>query len=105
HSGGGDERRRLAARAAPRRPRPDRHRLRGGRAGDPRGGEVDVTDLLVRAGSIETFDDAAGVVRSLAVDGGRVTAVGREPHELDDLRTPGTVVVDDPDLYVLPAFH
>ncbi|HEX6446097.1 MAG TPA: amidohydrolase, partial [Streptosporangiales bacterium] len=62
-------------------------------------------DLLIRAGSVETFDAAAGVVRSLAVRDGRVLAVGREPGDLDDLAGATTTVLDDPGLHVLPAFH
>lgn len=62
-------------------------------------------DLLIRAGSVETFDAKAGVVRSLATRDGRVLAVGREPGDLDDLAGSATTVVDDPGLHVLPAFH
>lgn len=62
-------------------------------------------DLLLRGGSIDTFDDRTGPVRSLAVGAGRVLAVGAGPNDVDDLRGPGTVVVDDLGLHVLPAFY
>lgn len=62
-------------------------------------------ELLLRAGSIETFDDDLGPMTSLAVRNGRVLALGRERAELDELRGPRTTVIDDPGLHVIPAFN
>lgn len=61
-------------------------------------------EVLIRAASIETFDDSVGRVRSLAIAGGRVVAVGRGRDELDGLSGPDTRVIDDGALHVIPAF-
>lgn len=62
-------------------------------------------DLLFRVGSIETFDAVVGAACSLAVKDGRVFAVGRGAHDLDELCAPATKVIDDPRLHILPGFH
>lgn len=62
-------------------------------------------DVLIRAGAVHPFDGGENVHRSLALRGGEVLAVGRDAAELDGLVGPGTTIIDDPQLVVLPAFH
>jgi predicted amidohydrolase YtcJ len=64
-------------------------------------------DLLVRAARVRTMEAGAGPVTSLAIRDGKIAAVagpGDERELLDAWRGPGTVVLDDAGLTVLPAF-
>ncbi|WP_436698607.1 amidohydrolase [Nocardioides sp. BYT-33-1] len=61
-------------------------------------------DVLLRVGAGHTFDGDGPAVRAVALGNGRIRATSTEPDGLDALTGPGTRVVDDPDLVVLPAF-
>jgi len=63
-------------------------------------------DLVVRAARVRTMDPA-GPVTALAIRDGTIAAVagpGEEADLLEAWRGPGTVVLDDAGLVVLPAF-
>jgi predicted amidohydrolase YtcJ len=62
-------------------------------------------DLLIRAGAIYSMDGHRGVYRAVAVKGERIVGVTNDPTGLDHLiSAPGTRVVDDAALTLLPAF-
>jgi predicted amidohydrolase YtcJ len=62
-------------------------------------------DEVIRAGAIYTMGPAESVpMRSIAIGGGKVLAVGAGPHDLDRFIGPGTQVIDDPGLTLLPGF-
>ncbi|MFI6818271.1 amidohydrolase [Nonomuraea sp. NPDC050328] len=61
-----------------------------------------VADLII-VGRIRTFDPVRPLAGALAVGDGRILALG-EPHDLDGLRGPRTVVADAGDGCVLPGF-
>ncbi|GAA0691729.1 amidohydrolase [Kitasatospora atroaurantiaca] len=61
-------------------------------------------DLVIRAGAVHTLVPGQDTQRAVAVTGERITALSPEPGGLDHLIGPATVVVDEPDATVLPAF-
>jgi predicted amidohydrolase YtcJ len=61
-------------------------------------------DELIRAGAIYTMAQEGGPLRSIAIAGGEVLAVGAGPHDLDGFIGAKTEVIDDPGLTVLPGF-
>jgi len=64
-------------------------------------------DLVVRAARVQTMDPAAGPVTALAIRDGKVAAAAGPGEERDLLEAwsgPGTAVLDDARLVVLPAF-
>jgi hypothetical protein len=63
-----------------------------------------LADLIVKAGCIYAMDERRATFRSLAVSDGRIVAVSEESDGLDALASPGTSVLDDSELTVLPAF-
>jgi predicted amidohydrolase YtcJ len=66
----------------------------------------ETADLVVRAGTVHTFDGAAGLTAFAVREGSVVASSGRD-NEADLLRAwtgPDTRVIDDPELVVLPAF-
>jgi predicted amidohydrolase YtcJ len=63
-----------------------------------------MADVLVRVGLVRTMDPARPEARALAVRGSRVLATAVDPHGLDHLIGPGTLVRDAPEVTVLPAF-
>ncbi len=67
----------------------------------------DTADLIIAAGTVHAMAAGAAPVTAIAVHGGRIAATAG-PDDQDDLvaawRGQGTVVIDDPELVVLPAF-
>jgi hypothetical protein len=64
-------------------------------------------DLLVRAGTVHTFDEQGQARTAFAVRDGAVVAVADSADEdslLREWRGPDTAVIDDPGLVVLPGF-
>jgi predicted amidohydrolase YtcJ len=62
-------------------------------------------DLVIRAGAIYSMDARRSVYQSIALRGERIAAVSADRTGLDHLiATPGTRVVDDVSLRLLPAF-
>lgn len=64
-------------------------------------------DLVVRAQKVYTMDPAIPVAAGVAVRGGEIVAVARDPAELDELTGPHTTVLGGevpPGLVVFPAF-
>jgi predicted amidohydrolase YtcJ len=60
---------------------------------------------VIRAGAIYTMaQKEARPMRSIAIAGGEVLAVGAAPHDLDGYVGAQTKVIDDPALTVLPGF-
>lgn len=62
-------------------------------------------DLLMRVGRAQAMTAERNVYGALAIRRGRVAAVSESPDGLDGLVGANTVVVDDPGLFVYPAFH
>lgn len=60
-------------------------------------------DVILRCGRVHTFAGAAPAA-AIAIRDGRVLATGHGRDSLDDLAGPGTQVVDDPGIVVLPGF-
>ena len=67
-------------------------------------GRHETADRVVRAGAIHPMTEPNRVLRSIAIRGDRIIAVGDEPTELDGLIAPTTCVVDAPSLTLLPGF-
>jgi predicted amidohydrolase YtcJ len=61
-------------------------------------------DLILRGATVHTVDAARRTARAVAIEGGRIAAVG-EPDKLDGLRGPATRVVDLDGAMVLPGFQ
>ena len=59
-------------------------------------------DYLIRAGAVRSM--TGETYRSVGVRGAEIVAVSAESDGLDDLVGRGTVVVDDGELTLLPAF-
>jgi predicted amidohydrolase YtcJ len=61
-------------------------------------------DLVIRTGRAHTMAPAYPGVTSLAVRDGRIAALARHPEDLSGWIGPGTTMIEDPRLVVLPAF-
>jgi predicted amidohydrolase YtcJ len=61
-------------------------------------------DIVIRAGAIHTMAQGRPTMRSIAIGGGEVLAVGEGSHDLDAFIGPSTQVLDDPALTLLPGF-
>jgi predicted amidohydrolase YtcJ len=61
-------------------------------------------ETLIRAGAIHTMGRDRAPMRSIAIGGGKVLAVGEGPHDLDRLVGGETRLIDDPGLILLPGF-
>jgi predicted amidohydrolase YtcJ len=70
-----------------------------GNPGAPR-----LADLIVKAGRVYSMNEARDVHAALAVRDGWIVAVSGQRDGLDALASDGTLVVDDPELTLLPAF-
>ena len=61
-------------------------------------------EFVIRAGAIHTMAQARTTMRSIAIGGGAVLALGESSHELDGFIGSSTQVIDDPALTLLPGF-
>jgi HpcH/HpaI aldolase/citrate lyase family len=61
-------------------------------------------DVVFRVGRAYGMTADRGVYQAVAVKDGRITAAERSRDDLDSLIGPGTVVIDDPELVLYPAF-
>jgi predicted amidohydrolase YtcJ len=61
-------------------------------------------DVVIRAGAIHTMAPSRPTMRSIAIGGGVVLAVGEAAHDLDGFIGGSTQVIDDPALTLLPGF-
>ena len=61
-------------------------------------------DAVFRVGRAYGMTADRGVYQAVAVSDGRITAVGQARDELDAFIGPGTIVTDDPELVLYPAF-
>ena len=61
-------------------------------------------DLVIRAGAIHTMAQGRPTMRSIAIGGGKILAVGDAAHDLDGFIGGSTQVIDDPTLTLLPGF-
>jgi predicted amidohydrolase YtcJ len=61
-------------------------------------------DVVIRAGTIHTMAEAQTTMRSMAIGGGAVLAVGKGSHDLDGFVGSKTQVIDDTSLTLLPGF-
>jgi predicted amidohydrolase YtcJ len=61
-------------------------------------------DVVFRVGRAYEMTAERRIHQAVAVEDGRITAVGRARDELDSLIGPGTAVIDDPELVLYPAF-
>ena len=64
-----------------------------------------LADLLIRAAAIYSMAQDRSVYQAIAIRDEWIVAVSQDPHGLDGLITAGTLVVDAPDLTILPAFE
>ena len=64
----------------------------------------DLADAVFRVGRAHGMTADRSIYQAVAVQGGRITAVGRSRDELDSFIGPGTAVIDDPELVLYPAF-
>jgi predicted amidohydrolase YtcJ len=62
-------------------------------------------DVLIRPGAIHTFGPDAEPARALAVQGDVIIGLSPRSDGLDDLAGPRTVVIDDAEFTLLPAFN
>jgi predicted amidohydrolase YtcJ len=62
-----------------------------------------LADCVIRAGAIYAMDTDHTVYRAVALRDAWIVAVSQDPHGLDGLIMPGTRVIDDPELTLLPA--
>jgi predicted amidohydrolase YtcJ len=81
-----------------------RHQNAGGTANGLRDILPRLADLVIRAGAIHSMAANRAIYRAVALRDEWIVAVSADPHGLDDLIAPGTQVLDDPTLTVLPAF-
>src|SRR5215472_7437716 len=69
------------------------------------GGSVPtLADLVIRAGTIYSMAPARTRFQAIAIRDEWIIAASPDPHGLDELITPQTRVLDDPELTILPAF-
>jgi len=61
-------------------------------------------DIVIRAGAIHTMTQGQKTMRSIAIGGGEVLAVGEAPHDLDAFIGGSTQVIDDLTLTLFPGF-
>ena len=61
-------------------------------------------EFVIRAGAIHTMAQARTTMRSIAIGGGAVLALGEASHDLDGFIGSSTQVIDDPALTLLPGF-
>jgi predicted amidohydrolase YtcJ len=61
-------------------------------------------DAIFRVGRAYGMTSDRRVYQAVAVEGGRIAAVGQARDELDSFIGPGTAVIDDPELVLYPAF-
>jgi predicted amidohydrolase YtcJ len=61
-------------------------------------------DLLLRAGAIHTTIGGPPA-RAIAISAGRIAAVAPDRDGLDELAGRARQIIDDPDLFVLPALY
>jgi len=61
-------------------------------------------DFVIRAGAIHTMAQGRPTMRSIAIGGGEVLAVGEGSHDLDGFIGSSTQVIDDHALTLLPGF-
>src|SRR5277367_3551098 len=66
---------------------------------------LNLADVVFRVGRAYGMTADRGIYRAVAVQDGRITAVGRSRDELDSFIGPGTAVIDDPELVLYPAFN
>ncbi|HJZ03729.1 MAG TPA: amidohydrolase family protein, partial [Streptosporangiaceae bacterium] len=66
---------------------------------------LNLADVVFRVGRAYGMTADRGIYQAVAVQDGRITAVGRSRDELDSFIGPGTAVIDDPDLVLYPAFN
>jgi predicted amidohydrolase YtcJ len=81
---------------------------KGGQAPAPRSivdAEALTMDTLIRARAIHAMTEDRAVQRALGIVGGRIVAVGREPHDLDAQATAQTRIVDATELTLVPALY
>ena len=69
------------------------------------GAPHDMADVVFRVGRVYGMTADRGIYQAVAVNTGRITAVGRSRDELDSFTGPGTAVIDDPELVLYPAFN
>jgi predicted amidohydrolase YtcJ len=65
--------------------------------------EPRLADRVIRARAVYSMADGRAVYRSLAVRDEWIVAASADPHGLDGLISPGTQVIDAPNLTLLPA--
>ncbi len=65
---------------------------------------VRLADQVIRAGAIYSMAENCKVYRSVALRNEWIVAVSEDPHGLDGLISPGTHVVDEPGVTIIPAF-
>jgi predicted amidohydrolase YtcJ len=61
-------------------------------------------DIVIRAGAIHTMAQGHPTMRSIAIAGGVVLAVGEAAHDLDGFIDASTQVIDDSTLTLFPGF-
>src|SRR5580693_3760896 len=66
---------------------------------------LNLADVVLRVGRAYGMTADHGIYQAVAVQDGRITAVGRSRDELDSFIGPGTAVIDDPELALYPAFN
>ena len=69
------------------------------------GAPHDLANVAFRVGRAYGMTADRGIYQAVAVQDGRITAVGRSRDELDSFIGPGTAVIDDPELVLYPAFN
>src|SRR5215472_17524685 len=63
-----------------------------------------LADKIIRAGAIYSMAEDRKVYRAIALRDEWIVAVSEDPHGLDGLITPGTYVIDKPELTIIPTF-
>jgi predicted amidohydrolase YtcJ len=66
---------------------------------------LNLADVVFRVGRAYGMTADRGIYQAVAVQDGRITAVGRSRDELASFIGPGTAVIDDPELVLYPAFN
>lgn len=64
-----------------------------------------LADRLIRAQAIHSMDENRAIYRAMALRDEWIVAVSPDPHGLDGLISPGTQVLDAPNLTVVPALY
>jgi len=62
-------------------------------------------EAVFRVGRAYGMAADRGIYQAVAVQDGRITAIGTARDELDSFIGPGTAVIDDPELVLYPAFN